>query len=55
MAQVFSFPVLSESDLLSCLRDMELPLSAAQLAKPTSEVILPLYETFVTTLGGMSR
>ena len=55
MAQVFSFPVLSESDLLSCLRDMELPLSAAQLAKPAPEVILPLYETFVTTLGGMSR
>ena len=55
MAQVFSFPVLSESDLLSCLRDMELPLSGAQLAKPTPEVIAPLYETFVTTLGGMSR
>ena len=54
-AQVFSFPTLSEADLLSCLRDMELPLTAAQLAKPAPEFIVPLYETFVTTLGGVSR
>ena len=53
--QVYSFPILSEPDLLSCLRDMELPLTAAQLAKPAPEVIMPLYETFVTTLGGVSR
>ncbi|BDA42068.1 probable kinetochore protein nuf2 [Coccomyxa sp. Obi] len=34
---------------------MDLQLSAASLAKPTPEVVKPLYETIVTTLMGITR
>ena len=55
MAQTFSFPILSDTELLPCLRDMELPLNAAGLAKPTPELVRPVYESLVTTLVGVTR
>lgn len=55
MAQTFSFPILTDAELLPCLRDMELPLSAAGLAKPTPELVRPVYESLVTTLVGVTR
>ena len=55
MAQTFSFPILSDGELLPCLRDMELPLNAAGLAKPTPELVRPVYESLVTTLVGVTR
>ncbi|KAK9816471.1 hypothetical protein WJX72_000700 [[Myrmecia] bisecta] len=51
----YSFPILSDQELLPCLKEMELPCSAAQLAKPTYEVVRPLYESMVTTLMGITR
>lgn len=55
MAQTFSFPILSDAELLPCLKDMELPLNAAGLAKPTPELVRPVYESVVTTLVGVTR
>ena len=55
MSQQFSFPVLADHDLLPCLKEMEIPLSAATLAKPTPELVRPVYETAITTLMGITR
>lgn len=51
----FSFPILSNQELLPCLKEMELPLTAEQLAKPTYEILFRVYEMLVTTLLGVSR
>ena len=55
MSQLYSFPILSDQELLPCLREMEMPLSAAQLAKPTQEVVKPIYEAIVASLMGITR
>lgn len=55
MSHSFSFPVLNDAELLPCLREMDVPISAAQLAKPTYEVIRPVFEAVVTLLMGVTR
>lgn len=55
MSSTYSFPVLSDADLLPCLKEMNLPLTAAQLSKPTYEIVKPVYENIVTSLMGVSR
>lgn len=54
MAQ-YSFPVLDNEDLLPCLEEMEIPLTAAQLAKPTYEIVAPLFESILINLTGITR
>lgn len=54
MAQ-YSFPILENDELLPCLEEMEIPLSAADLAKPTYEIVRPLFENVLTTLTGITR
>lgn len=51
----YSFPVLENEELLPCLAEMEMPLSAAQLAKPTYEIVRPLFESVLTNLTGVTR
>ncbi|KAK9864138.1 hypothetical protein WJX84_002045 [Apatococcus fuscideae] len=34
---------------------MEMPITAAQVAKPTADLVRPIYETLVTNLTGLSR
>ena len=51
----FSFPILSNQELLPCLKEMDLPLTAEQLAKPTFETMQKVYELLVTTLLGVTR
>ncbi|KAL0042016.1 hypothetical protein WJX77_000793 [Trebouxia sp. C0004] len=51
----FSFPILSNQELLPCLKEMDLPLSAEQISKPTFEILQRLYEILVTTLLGVTR
>jgi hypothetical protein len=53
--QQFSFPVLQDEELLPCLEEMEIPISAAQLAKPTYEVIAPIFENILINLTGITR
>lgn len=55
MAQLYSFPVLNDSELLDCAREMALPLSAATLAKPTPEVVKLVYENVIEALMGITR
>ena len=52
---MYSFPILADHELLPCAKEMDLPLSAASLAKPTPEVVRPVYESVITTLMGVTR
>lgn len=54
MAQ-YSFPILDNDELLPCMDEMEMPLTAAQLAKPTYETVRPLFENVLTNLSGLTR
>lgn len=54
MAQ-YSFPVLENDELLPCMEEMEIPLTAAQLAKPTYDVVGPLFESVLISLTGITR
>lgn len=54
-AAAFSFPVLENEELLPCLEEMEVPLTAAQLAKPTYEVVRPVFESMLIMLTGITR
>ncbi|KAA6429433.1 MAG: kinetochore Nuf2, partial [Trebouxia sp. A1-2] len=51
----FSFPILSNQELLPCLKEMDLPLTAEQISKPTFEILQRIYEILVTTLLGVTR
>ena len=51
----FSFPVLGDDELLPCLEEMDLPLGVQELAKPTYEIVRPLFESIVTGLTGVPR
>lgn len=54
MAQ-FSFPILENDELLPCMEEMEIPLTAAQLAKPTYDVVGSLFESVLISLTGVTR
>lgn len=54
MAQ-YSFPILENDELLPCMEEMEIPLTAAQLAKPSYEVVGPLFESVLISLTGITR
>jgi len=51
----YSFPLLSEAEILACLRELDLPISQSQLARPTFETVQPLYASLVTMLIGVTR
>lgn len=51
----FSFPILENDELLPCLDEMEVALDAAQLAKPTYEVVRGVFEQIVIMLTGVTR
>ncbi|KIY97422.1 Kinetochore protein nuf2, partial [Monoraphidium neglectum] len=51
----YSFPVLENDELLPCLEEMEIPITAAQLAKPTHEVVAPIFENILVNLTGITR
>ncbi|GBF91237.1 hypothetical protein Rsub_03557 [Raphidocelis subcapitata] len=51
----YSFPVLENEELLPCLEEMEIPINAAQLAKPTYEVVGPIFENILVNLTGITR
>jgi kinetochore protein Nuf2 len=54
MAQ-YSFPILENDELLPCMEEMELPITAAQMAKPTYDVVGPLFESVLISLTGITR
>lgn len=51
----YSFPLLSTSEIVSCLAEFDLPLEEAQLAKPTHDAMRAVYESVVHVLVEVSR
>lgn len=50
-----SYPLLDNKDLLTCLKEMGVSLTAEQLAKPTPDVVRNAYEYLVTMLLGITK
>lgn len=51
----YSFPLLSNAEIISCLAEFDLPLEDAHLQKPTYDAMKPVYESVVHVLVGVSR
>jgi hypothetical protein len=51
----YSFPVLSDKEILQCLNEMGISATAELLNKPTFEFVHPMYENLITALMGVSR
>ena len=51
----FSFPLLSNTEIISCLAEFDLPMEEAQLQKPTHDAMKLVYESVVHVLVGVSR
>ena len=46
----YSFPILSQSEILACLNELEMEVEEAQLAKPNYDFVKALYENLVVLL-----
>lgn len=55
MAPPYPFPIRPQEEILKCLRELDFPFSDAEYAKPTPEVVKPLYQGFVQLLMQMTR
>jgi len=51
----YSFPILSMSELLVCLGELQVPLSEEQLKKPSAEHIRRVFEQLLEFLMGVSH
>ena len=48
----YSFPILGNSEILSCLRELDVPLTESDLLRPAHETLRPCYETLVEIFFG---
>ena len=55
MSSSFSFPLLSNADILSCLEELGSDIREQELLRPTYEVLRPIYENLVMLLVGLTR
>ena len=39
----YSFPILGNSEILSCLRELDVPLTESDLLRPAHETLRPCY------------
>lgn len=49
---VYSFPELRNAEILQCLEDLRIPVTDADLAKPTPPVVQRIYESFAEIFFG---
>ena len=49
---VYSFPELRSSEILQCLEDLRIPISEADLAKPSPSLVQRIYEAFAEIFMG---
>lgn len=52
---LYSFPELKSAEILQCLDDLRIPVTDAELQKPTSAAIQKIYEAFVDIFMGIPR
>lgn len=55
MAQTYCFPILPDQELTYFLRELDMPLTVAQIAKPTYEIVKPVFEHAIISLVGTTR
>jgi len=51
----FSFPLLDDDEILSCLKELQIPFLEESLKKPTQETIEPMYEEFICFFYNITR
>ncbi|XRB19443.1 kinetochore protein Nuf2 [Pseudoscourfieldia marina] len=51
----YSFPILTNAEILACLSELDVPLSEVELTKPGYEIARPMYESITVLLCGVSR
>lgn len=51
----YSFPLLSNGDILACLDELGSDIREQELLRPTYEVLRPVYENLVMMLVGVTR
>ncbi|KAI8848697.1 Nuf2 family-domain-containing protein [Chytridium lagenaria] len=51
----FSFPNLKPSEILTCMSDLQIPMSMEDLEKPSTQRVLSVFELFTDILMGVSR
>ena len=51
----YSFPLLSNGDIIGCIEELGSDLREQELLRPTYEVLRPVYENLVMMLVGMTR
>jgi kinetochore protein Nuf2 len=54
-AATFSFPLLKLSEISSCLTELGMPLTLAQLSDPKEDELKPVFEKLLELLKGVSR
>lgn len=50
-----SYPILDNKQLLTCLNEMDVKLTADQLTKPTPDVVRKVFDQLVTMLLGVEE
>lgn len=49
---VYSFPELRNAEILQCLEDLRIPVTEADLSRPTPPVVQRIYESFAEIFFG---
>jgi kinetochore protein Nuf2 len=52
---MYSFPELRIAEILQCMGDLRIPLSEAELTKPTTSIVQRIFESFADIFMGISK
>ena len=52
---MYSFPPLSNAEILQCMDELKIPMTEADILKPTSSRVAKLYESFAEIMTGATR
>jgi len=55
MALSYSFPILSEKEIVQCLHELGMKTTVEQIQKPTYEIVQHIFENLVVLLCGVTR
>jgi kinetochore protein Nuf2 len=55
MASQYSFPLLTNAEILACLAELDIPACEDHLLKPTPDSARAVYEPLVLLLVGITR
>jgi hypothetical protein len=55
MSSQYSFPILTNAEILACLAELDIAATEDHLLKPTPETARAIYEPLVLLLVGVTR